>query len=335
MDNNCPICGSPTQYVEPVQNNEYYVDCFRCGKYRIDELFHVKIETPIKNRIKLANISGWIREHQNELIDYDRLQQLFQLKTPSVNEKSDKILKYAAKKYPVAGDKFDLSVGQLSKILKSIEYGKKLLENLIESAKNVLPLLSISWTQSSEELGFILYRYLRDNKKYFIFDKKTSITPAGWSHLESLNQLNPKSKIAFIAMKFEDDLLKFCDKYFYPGVYAAGYKPERINDYHHNNLIDDEISSLIRQSKFIVADFTGNSNGVYFETGFARGLNIPIICLCRKNFFKSENNKVHFDLNHYSFILWEEDNGLELTKALQLRIESTMGKGNYIKPENK
>ncbi len=334
MNDNCPICGSPTDYVDPVQNkDEYDVNCFRCGNYRIDGLFKAQLAlgSLVKNRTKLANISGWIRSHQNELITGDRLKQLSKLKTLTVSEKSDRLLKYAASRHPIAGEKFDLNVGQLSGILESIENGKKLSENLIEPAKIVLPLLSVSWSQSSIELGFLLYRYLRDDKKYLIFDKQTSITPAGWSHLESMNQLNPDSQIAFIAMKFEDDLLDYCDKYFYPGLYAAGYKPERINEYQHNTLVDDEIASLIRQSKFIVADFTGNSNGVYYEVGFARGLNIPIICLCRKNFFENNNNKVHFDLNHYQFILWEKNKGIEVTRALQLRIESTIGKGPYIK----
>jgi hypothetical protein len=55
--------------------------------------------------------------------------------------------------------------------------------------------------------------------------------------------------------------------------------------HHHLNKVDDVIVAEIRRSRFLVADFTCEPGkvrgGVYFEAGFARGLNIPIIWTCR------------------------------------------------------
>jgi hypothetical protein len=49
--------------------------------------------------------------------------------------------------------------------------------------------------------------------------------------------------------------------------------------------VDDEIIAEIRRSRFLVADFTCEPEkvrgGVYFETCFAMGLNIPIIWTCK------------------------------------------------------
>ncbi len=107
------------------------------------------------------------------------------------------------------------------------------------------------------------------------------------------------------------------------GIGAAGYQPLRIDQRQHNNKIDDEIVAAIRGSRFVVSDFTGHRGGVYFEAGFAMGLGIPVIWLCRKD----ELEKAHFDTRQYNFIVWEQAGLSELTKALKNRIEATIGRG--------
>ncbi|MCH7772703.1 MAG: hypothetical protein IIA49_17085, partial [Bacteroidetes bacterium] len=156
------------------------------------------------------------------------------------------------------------------------------------------------------------------------------ITPNGWSFFNHLQNPNQASSIAFIAMKFEEKLKEYSDDWFETAIKNAGYRPIRIDKYEHINLIDDEIIANIRKSKFIIADFTYNSPGVYYETGYARGLNIPVINLCNKECFESEENKVHFDTNHYQFLLWEWDKGEDLSNRLKTKIEATIGKGDFL-----
>jgi nucleoside 2-deoxyribosyltransferase len=103
----------------------------------------------------------------------------------------------------------------------------------------------------------------------------------------------------------------------------AGYKPLRMDELQHNNKIDDEIIAQIRNSKFVVADFTGRRGGVYFEAGFALGLGIPVIWVCREK----ELKRIHFDNRQYNFILWDEKNLHELEVKLINRIEATIGRG--------
>ena len=111
----------------------------------------------------------------------------------------------------------------------------------------------------------------------------------------------------------------------HPAILAAGYEPKRIDEHQHNNRIDDEIIATIRRSKFVVADFTGQRGGVYFEAGFALGMNLPVIWTVEK----SELQEVHFDNRQYNFVVWEEDKLPEFQQALQMRIESTLGRGKY------
>lgn len=78
---------------------------------------------------------------------------------------------------------------------------------------------------------------------------------------------------------------------------------------------------MIRVAPFVVADFTGNRGGVYFEAGFARGLNIPVIHTCRKSRFDA----AHFDIQQINTIVWEQPE--ELDEMLLHRIRGTLGEG--------
>ncbi|MBI4800932.1 MAG: hypothetical protein HY796_00225 [Elusimicrobia bacterium] len=69
----------------------------------------------------------------------------------------------------------------------------------------------------------------------------------------------------------------------------------------------------------MIADFTGQRGGVYFEAGFAEGLGRQVIRSCRED----EKTELHFDVNHYNFIFW---NSLEdLREKLKNRIAATVG----------
>jgi hypothetical protein len=75
----------------------------------------------------------------------------------------------------------------------------------------------------------------------------------------------------------------------------------------------------------LVADFTqgesGARGGVYYEAGFAHGLNLPVIFTCREDAI----GKVHFDTRQYNHIVWETVE--ELRDKLAKRIAATVGDG--------
>jgi nucleoside 2-deoxyribosyltransferase len=80
---------------------------------------------------------------------------------------------------------------------------------------------------------------------------------------------------------------------------------------------------MIRRSRFLVSDLTGNRPGVYYESGFAAGLGLPVVWTCRKD----RLHLVHFDNRQFNFILWEADHLGQFKEALQYRIEATVGQG--------
>ena len=93
--------------------------------------------------------------------------------------------------------------------------------------------------------------------------------------MDRLRQRQPDSSQAFVATWFSPDLARVFDDGFSVGIAAAGYKPVRVDLVEHAGKIDDEIIAQIKRSKFVVADFTGQRGGVYFEAGFALGLSLP------------------------------------------------------------
>ena len=105
------------------------------------------------------------------------------------------------------------------------------------------------------------------------------------------------------------------------GIHNAGYDPVSVDRVEHTNRIDDEIIAQIRTAFFVVADFTGHRGGVYFEAGFALGLDLPVIWTCHKD----DMTGLHFDIRQYNTIDWDTPD--ELAVRLQRRIEATLGKG--------
>ncbi len=110
-----------------------------------------------------------------------------------------------------------------------------------------------------------------------------------------------------------------------PAIRDSGYKALRVDQKEHINKIDDEIIAEIRRSRFVVADFTSREGqprgGVYFEAGFAYGIAIPVICMCRTDLIGS----VHFDTRQFNHITWEDPT--DLYTKLRNRIGAVIGDG--------
>ena len=354
VNKKCPICGSPTYQNVTCHTGKMIVDevnCYRCGHYIIDrtgsmELNYLRDPNHFNN-ILISKISGWIRENQGSdiiEINRERLQSLISLPELNVFEKADKMLLYLAKKFPVAGMKLNFKFGEAFGILEKIRLNKIPTEKNIEflqNAKVLLPLVAIGRIIDEFEFDFIFQGYLRNEQKY-ISENNKNITSRGWAYLETFRHPNPDSKKVFVAIWFTDEMKDILLKYIKPAAKeAGGYNAEPIDEKDYNGDINDAIIGEIRGSKFVIADFTGNRGGVYFEAGFAYGLNIPVIYSCKKELFnkfvkqniktkdskgnekeinKNVYSQIHFDVNHQNFILWKD--GKDLHDKLVKRIKS-------------
>jgi len=71
----------------------------------------------------------------------------------------------------------------------------------------------------------------------------------------------------------------------------------------------------------VVADYTGQVNGVYFEAGFALGLDLKVVPTCRED----EISKLHFDIKDLNTLLWKTP--ADLAEGLNRRIRAVVGIG--------
>ena len=165
-----------------------------------------------------------------------------------------------------------------------------------------------------------------------IFENKLKFTIDGWAELISETKLEASRKV-FIATAFrwpeEDDIRVRALEAIKIACKELGYDADIVSQGHTNN-ISNQILAEIRQSKFIIAELTYHNRGVYFESGFARGLNKDVFHVVRKGFtsHKPEDDftgrRIHFDVAQIQYREWE--NPEDLKSQLKVWIEATIGR---------
>ncbi|MFC5603159.1 hypothetical protein [Sporosarcina koreensis] len=124
-------------------------------------------------------------------------------------------------------------------------------------------------------------------------------------------------KTVFIAMSFASEMDKPREAIM-RAIEDKGYKAIVIDEKEHNEQIVPQIFEEINRAEFVIADLTGHRNGVYYEAGFAKGLNKQVIFTCRADDFGNS----HFDVKQINTIRWENEWILE--ERLRKRIEAMM-----------
>ena len=190
------------------------------------------------------------------------------------------------------------------------------------------------------EFNFILTA-LRD-ARYLDLSKRddhdavgVTLTPPGWNRVADLERrgVPPVSAQVFVAMWFGNEKDQLDGKSssawsldaftngFKVGIENSGYTASRIDFSEFNDDVVDEILKEIRRSRFLVADLTGQRNGVYFEAGFAKGLGLPVVFTCHR----THSDATHFDTRNYNRIEWSSTE--ELAHKLENRIVAAFGAG--------
>lgn len=281
----CFICKSPAQGGS-INGNDV-CNCPKCGNYKFSSSASAVLDNGSLTDRQRANISGWLRENPGLTITSNQVEMLKALKTPTVADRALKILQAMEKATSTMGSAIDVLTPEF---------------------------VGISWSINMDELSYLLNRFLVKEKEYiqFEFMSAPSITPKGYAALEDAKEINADSQIGFCAMWFSPEVLPAWTDAILPAIAGAGYDAKRIDTHDHNNRIDDEIIAMLRKSKFVVADFTGQRGGVYFEAGFALGLGLPVIWTVRKDAL----HDVHFDNRQYNFVVWEQDKVSDFKTAL-------------------
>lgn len=312
----CPFCNHavPGDYSIGARVNTF--ECPTCGTFQFGSLYHRKWNAGIRNEFAddLHLLQGITRERTETAASTPD-----QATTPLFLKSDDDIhalIDQAPQSIPDRADKLLTAC-----IRRTEQFGKKV--NLDPTTDYPL-----AYSRNPDEFQALL-RLLED-RKHVTGDRARSggctVTADGFEHDRLRTQSNADSEKVFVAMRFSRELNAMYDAAIEPTITACGYDPKRVDLEEHNDDVVDRMLALIRQSRFVVADFTEHRNGVYFEAGFARGLGLHVIWCCRDD----DMGKAHFDTSHFNHVTWKDAD--ELKRKLESRILATIGRGP-LKPD--
>ncbi len=300
----CCICGIGGRFTPADSGGFGIFECDRCGKYKLrSEPPKPSIVRP-EEIYKLASlIRACNRDGETPMITQELLKAARTTTDRTLEEKSRLVLEYLASKTKYFGEEVEIS--------RNLDYPVVFAQNDSEFF-NLLKM--------HQELNHIAISNRDEEWDYLSVVLKAT----GFAALEVARRARPNAATAFVAMHFADELKPIYTNQIEPAIRDAGYKPIRIDLEQHNDDILARIMTEIRIAKFVVADFTGHRNGVYFEAGFAKGLGLEVVWLCRESDIKD----AHFDTNHFNHLVWKDDGSLRA--HLTARILATIGPGpNY------
>ncbi len=297
MSDPCELCGTQAEGGRPAGYDGIKQDCPRCGAFRLSETGMAVIRrVPPEERAKL---SAWVRQ-QNMLgetpeLTSDRIRLLAKAPIPGISERADRLLSFVVRSQNTLRSRFRI--------------------------KDNPSLVPVTYSQGEDEVRYLAGFLEEQGFITFLGTDLAEITPQGHIRYEEMQSRQIASAQGFVAMWFDKSMQDAYTDGFEPGVREAGYDPLRVDSVEHVGKIDDEIIRQIKRSRFVVADFTGQRGGVYFEAGFALGLDLPVIWTCQQD----QVNKLHFDIRQFNCIDWSEPD--DLAVRLQRRIEAVIGAG--------
>ena len=298
-DDVCPVCGYERRSMTaPVDDyaNRLVVDCPRCGMFHIGRMAARRVKG---DEVSGTKLSAWIRDHGE-----------FGRQPPTIiDERLDRI----ADSFP------HYRVSEKQRLLLSaIERRTKPAEATRLVVEQDFPVV---WAENANELRYLL-RALSDRELISLSEgiegSTCEITPTGWDYLEEMESRRDSGNQVFVAMSFDATMDAAWSEGIRPALESVDYRAYRVDMDPHNDRIDAKIQAEIKASRFIVADVTGQRQGVYFEAGYALGLGMPVVWCVRED----ELDDVHFDTRQFNHIVWRDPS--ELRQLLAERVAGAL-----------
>lgn len=313
----CPVCTNGNAKVKSHPTRDAsVVDCPQCGQFTISGSAVVNLRN--EDDSKRWKISAWVSEFALPMVTSTDVDLALASAVPSLQHRADRMLRWIAAEFP-PGNHFSFEQ------LGQVNHREISSDDLVFNGRVLVcsRLVSIGWNRSTKELGYMVNDVLCRELGFLASQSSGQyhVSPKGLLYLEGRRE--SVSSIGFCAMWFNPEVLALWGNVIEPAILAAGYEPLRIDEKPHNGKIDDEIMASIRASRFVVSDFTGNRGGVYYEAGFAHGLGLPVIFMCREDALKD----MHFDIRQYNCILWNPEKLEDAKAQLKNRILATLGQG--------
>ena len=298
-----------------VMTDEFISDCLP-SLTNVDKvmMLYFVLNSPQKIIFTSGIITNAPREGYKH-ISYKMLQKAY---PTSIDKRIDMILQNLRSIHPVYGDSIVLGKSES-------EFSDNTLRYLFLPEKDDR-IVCWSILKMLIDMGYIspyIGTTSTDGSRYVL-------TAKAWERLENIRNVVDDGTI-FVAMSFGDDpqLMHFRER-IREAARQCGYRIVIIDEQQHNEYIPVEIEYEIRKASAMIADFTDNKAGVYFEAGLARGMSKQVIFTCMNCPYHKDS--IHFDTKQINTIFWSDNENQEnddLVTRLKRRILSTVGTGKY------
>ena len=285
----CNFCKSKIQIHEKkyLSNDSYLVECFKCGTYEVTGTLDATLAS---TEDVPFTASCWIKEQNLNGIfprlNSDDYTMLMSIPDKRLSQKYERFIQYLCDE------------GKDTYCLNNVEVYTRCWINGYDELNR--------FKQKAIQNGHLILKY-SDDKMYLL---DLEVTYNAHEYLENLGYKTNSNKI-FMAFMFNDDMFKQFQPTIERAVHDASdgnIEAVRVSSSttSHDVKIDDELISMLKSSKAVIADFTGDRSAVYYEAGYAMGMGIPVIWTCKA----SDIDKLSFDTRQYPHIVWNDEQDL-------------------------
>lgn len=313
---NCVICGLDGCVETPLANDAAKMECKQCGEYEITRSLLATFKYDKEHKLP-HTVSAWIREYNVDngkppILTTDNFLDILTLPDKPIKSKLERFMRIYYENLNDVHTVIDL---------------------------NTTPMwLSLTWATDELELKSIIDETIKQGllegeiKKILMFETPPKyqwrarinlLTFKGREFVESLGQKNADSNKVFLAFHFTDEMkidFEVTAKRAVSDASSGKLEAVRVgtSSTPTDTKIDDALIGMLKSSKVVIADFTGQRPAVYYEAGYAMGMGIPVIWTCRAD----ELDKLSFDTRQYPHILWKDKEDLhkQLTERLSAQI---------------
>jgi hypothetical protein len=139
--------------------------------------------------------------------------------------------------------------------------------------------------------------------------------PSNWVGFDA-SVVEPDYVFVLMSMNEADQLLDKVHSTIKQTCAEFNLRAERADDIEHSGRITDKIIERIRAARILVADLSHERPNVYYELGFAHGLDREVIMIAQKD------TQLHFDIKDFNVIFYA--NASELGSRLKKRLDATL-----------
>jgi hypothetical protein len=293
-ESQCVVCNKIAEVRHNNQARTVHFDCKQCGAFQMTAFLTEHLRREDNYGSLRLYLSAYLRQaterQESPMLDTKNWEELAARHRTSIPQKMEKLLRMLGHRSKTGGEHIQLNDDDLP-LFDAIKRD--------EASYLVRSLCEVD-----------LVREVLGSDGYY------EVSPKGWDRLAP-SQPGGIPGTCFVAMSFDDELKPAFTEGILPALTACGFQAIRLDTVEHNENINDKIIAELRSAQFTIADFSQHKGGVYFEAGYALGMDRIVIWTCRKSDFEAR----HFDTHPYNHIVWEEP--YELKEKLIVRIRAT------------